>query len=326
MAQTVYYLFILLIINSVLQTTEGQQSEKYFRDDYTYFEDTNSFYKIHTIPRSWENAKKRCLLEGATLFFPELSMEADVVLDHLKKTQPAFSKIYIGISSYLTKGVFITVNGDALRDVYNAWAPGEPNNYNDEEDCVVMRKDGMLNDVKCANKLPFICKKTKIEVDRKWNEECNSPYLDYKYNEDLGRCYKFHLYPRNWKDAVEACDAEQGYLAIINSELEAEHLVNITANAPKDKVKGTFVRGAVHLGFIYDKTIDDWKTVMGETLEQAGYAAWGNNQPDGGGNECCGSMFYNGQLNDVSCEAHRCFFICERENRLLSLLNDKFGI
>lgn len=65
--------------------------------------------------------------------------------------------------------------------------------------------------------------------------------------------------------------------------------------------------------------------VLGETLEQAGYASWGNNQPDGGENERCGSMFYNGQLNDVSCTTVRCFFICERENKLLGFLNDKFG-
>ncbi|XP_014370527.2 C-type mannose receptor 2 isoform X3 [Papilio machaon] len=323
MAETVYYLFILLFIKSVLQATDGQKQEKHFRDDYTYLEETNSFYKIHMMPRSWENAKKRCLLEGATLFFPELSIEADVVLDHLKKTLSLSASIHVGISSLLTKGVFITVSGDALRDVYNAWAPGEPNNYKDEEDCVVMRSDGKLMDAKCANKLPFICKKTKIEMDRKWNEECNSPYLDYEYNEDLGRCYKFHLYPRSWKDAVETCDAEQAYLAIINSQLEAEHLVNITANAPKDKIKGKYKRGIVHLGFIYDKTIGDWKTIMGETLEQAGYAEWGNNQPDGGVNMNCGSMFYNGQLNDVSCEVYRFFFICERENIFRSILNNK---
>ncbi|XP_013146398.1 PREDICTED: C-type mannose receptor 2-like isoform X2 [Papilio polytes] len=318
-------LFILLFINSVFQAIDGQKKEAFFRDDYTYFEETNSFYKIHTIPRSWVNAKKRCLLEGATLFFPELSLEADVALGHLNDTLSTLPSIYLGIASVLTKGVFITVNGDSLRDVYNSWAPGEPNNYNDEEDCVVMRRDGKLIDVKCSDKLPFICKKTKIEVDRKWNEACNSPYLDYKYNEDLGRCYKFHLFPLSWKDALEACDAEQAYLAIINSQLEAEHLVNITALAPKDKVKGAYIRGAVHLGFSYDKTIDDWKTVMGETLEQAGYASWGNNQPDGGENERCGSMFYNGQLNDVSCTTVRCFFICERENKLLGFLNDKFG-
>lgn len=91
---------------------DGQKKEAFFRDDYTYFEETNSFYKIHTIPRSWVNAKKRCLLEGATLFFPELSLEADVALGHLNDTLSTLPSIYLGIASVLTKGVFITVNGE----------------------------------------------------------------------------------------------------------------------------------------------------------------------------------------------------------------------
>lgn len=80
-----------------------------------------------------------------------------------------------------------------MRDVYNSWAPGEPNNYNDEEDCVVMRRDGKLIDVKCSDKLPFICKKTKIEVDRKWNEACNSPYLGILIVISL-LCFNFLFY------------------------------------------------------------------------------------------------------------------------------------
>ncbi|KPI91593.1 Hemolymph lipopolysaccharide-binding protein [Papilio xuthus] len=303
---------------------DGQPQIKHFRDDYKYLEGTSSFYKIHTIQKTWEQAKKRCALEGATLFYPEDQNEVDVVLAHLKETQPMYAWIFVGISSKLAKGVFTTVDGVAIRHIYNRWGHGEPNDANGEEDCVILRKEGTYNDEKCSNKFPFICKKTLQSL--KWNEECNTPYLDYKYNVDLGRCYKFHLHPLTWREAVEACDAEQAYLAIINSQQEASHLVNITASAPKDKVQGWYLRGAVHLGFNYDTTEEDWRTTTGETLEQAGYAMWGNYQPDGGESERCGSMFYNGHLNDIGCEGHRCFFICEKENELLSLFDDRFGI
>lgn len=85
----------------------------------------------------------------------------------------------------------------------------------------------------------------------------------YKYNVDLERCYKFHLNPLTWRDAVEACDAEEATLATLNSKLEADHLVNITADAPKDKVQGSYLSGAVHLGFYYDQTQKSWRTFTG---------------------------------------------------------------
>ncbi|CAH2073664.1 unnamed protein product, partial [Iphiclides podalirius] len=317
------HFLIFLLIQSVFQFAYGQPQAKLFRSDYKYLEETRSFYKIHTLAKTWDNAKRRCSLEGARLFYPEDQSEVDAVVAYLNETQPSFRTIFVGISSKLAKGVFTTVDGIALRDVYNRWGPGEPNDKNGDEDCVILRTDGSYNDDKCSKKFAFICKKTLASL--KWNEECNVPYLDYKYNENLGRCYKFHLNPLNWRDALEACDAEQSYLAIINSQEEADYLVNITERAPKDKVTGWYLRGAVHLGFSYDTTEDSWRTNAGDTLEEAGYAIWGNYQPDGGDNERCGSMFYNGHLNDISCEAHKCFFICERENELLSLFSERFG-
>lgn len=52
-------------------------------------------------------------------------------------------------------------------------------------------------------------------------------------------------------------------------------------------------------------------------LEDSGYSKWGGGQPDGKGQEKCGSMFYNGHLNDISCD-RLLFFICEHEINLLS--------
>ncbi|CAG4989006.1 unnamed protein product [Parnassius apollo] len=315
------YLFICLLIQSVLDFIYGQPQVKFFRDDYKYLETTRSFYKVHTIHRTWENAKRKCEMEDASLFYPKDQKEADVVLTYLKETQPSYPWVFIGISSKLAKGVFKTIDGLSIRQVYNKWGPGEPNDAGGDEDCVILRRDGTLNDDKCSKIYPFICKKTLASL--KWNEQCNVPYMDYKYNEALGRCYKFHLNPLNWKDAFEACDSEDAYLAIINSQNEADYLVNITAEAPKDKVKGWYLRGAVHLGFSYDPSENGWRTITGETLDDAGYSMWGNNQPDGGEDEQCGSMFYNGFLNDISCEAQRCFFICEREIELLNNLSQE---
>lgn len=60
-------------------------------------------------------------------------------------------------------------------------------------------------------------------------------------------------------------------------------------------------------------------------LSESGYTEWGGGQPDGKGAEKCGSMFYNGSLNDIRCDINL-FFICEHEIDLLRNDQDlRFG-
>lgn len=63
--------------------------------------------------------------------------------------------------------------GQPISDVYDNWGPGEPNDSDGVEDCVILRRDGTLNDVNCAMKNPFICKKTLDSLE--WNSFCNMP-------------------------------------------------------------------------------------------------------------------------------------------------------
>lgn len=314
-------LSVLLLVQLICQCSQGQQKLKFFRKDYTFIEESQAFYKIHTIHRTWPDARKRCAMEGASLFYAEDEIEADAVMGLWNRTQP-FSWVYVGISDLLAKGVWETIDGRPILDVFSNWGPGEPNDANNVEDCVIWRRDNSLNDDRCDKKFPFICKKSLLDLD--WNTLCDMPDTSYHYNKDFGKCYKFHLSPMNWTDAHAVCSAEQSYLAVINSQSEADYLVKITEEAPKSKVKGNFLSGAVYLGF-HNRDNDGWKTIKGTTLEDSGYTGWGNQQPDGGDNETCGSMFYNGRLNDLGC-FHRCFFICEHDIGLLSgAIEERFG-
>lgn len=74
-------------------------------------EETKSFYKVHTLTKTWDNAKRRCALEGARFWYPEDQSEADAVLGYMNETQPTFNAIFVGISSKLAKGVFKTIDG-----------------------------------------------------------------------------------------------------------------------------------------------------------------------------------------------------------------------
>lgn len=84
---------------------------KFFRKDYKYIEDAQAFYKIHTIHRTWEDAKETCSKEGALLFYPNDDDEANIVLNFWNNTQP-FSWVFIGISTPNVKQVFETVDGE----------------------------------------------------------------------------------------------------------------------------------------------------------------------------------------------------------------------
>ncbi|XP_045785080.1 macrophage mannose receptor 1-like isoform X1 [Maniola jurtina] len=305
-------LFVLILVQYVAHLTYSQPSVKFFRKDYEYLEATQAFYKIHTLHKSWDDAKLKCEMEGALMFYPEDEDEAAAVTEYWNNTQP-FSWIFIGVSTPNVKEVFETVDGIPIAEVYSKWGPGEPNDAGGVEGCVVMRRDGTLNDDNCEKKFPFICKKTLSTLE--WNNYCNIPDTAYEFNEKKGRCYKFHLNPTNWTEAYKVCDSEQSYLAIINDDEEATFLSNLTNRAPKDKVEGDYLRGAVHLGFKNNNQV--WKTIKGVTLRNSGYSKWGGGQPDGGENEKCGSMFYNGQLNDISCGTNL-FFICEHEIDILS--------
>ncbi|KOB73959.1 C-type lectin 10 [Operophtera brumata] len=266
---------------------DAQQRElEFFRNEYKYIESSESFYKIHTLHKSWKDAKKACALEGASLFYPKDQREADEIVKVLIETT-SFPWVFIGVSDVMSKGVYDTIDGVSITRVFNNWAPGEPNGgYS--QNCAILRRDGKLFDENCASIYPFVCKKSIHDIH--WNSDCNMPNMDYELDAALGKCYKFHLNPLSWSDAYGACSAEQSYLAVINSQLEADHLVNRTARAPKDNVEGDYLRGAEHRG----------------------YSNWGYTQPDGKGEEKCGSMFYTGQLNDIGCH-RRMFFICEHD-------------
>ncbi|XP_031768374.2 macrophage mannose receptor 1-like isoform X2 [Galleria mellonella] len=308
-------LHVLLLIEIILHCSYGQRDKKFFRKDYKYLEDTESFYKIHTISKSWQDARKTCKLEGASLFYPVDEAESNSVIK-MWTSEQAFEQVFIGISSLLVKGAFITIDGVSISDIYHKWSKGEPNNANGNEDCVVMRRNnGAFNDYNCAAKQRFICKKTLASLE--WNSACNMPDTGYTYSETFGRCYKFHLTPKNWTEAYATCNAEQSFLAIIESQAEADYFVKLTQEAPKDLVRGNYLRGAVLLGF---HNVDE----EGTALEDVGYSKWGNQQPDGGDSEKCGSMFYNGKLNDLGCH-HKCFFICECDNLIDVTFDERFA-
>ena len=90
----------------------------------------------------------------------------------------------------------------------------------------------------------------------------NLLFTGYSFDSDTGNCYKLHTTPLNWTDAHAACRAERSYLAVINNQLEADFLANLTKSSSNQRVRGNYYRGIYHLGF-HNKYDDGWQTVTG---------------------------------------------------------------
>ena len=73
-----------------------------------------SFYKIHTLAKTWTDAKRTCALEGGILWHPENDEEAHALLSFWNGTQPKIRWIYVGLSDILVEGEFVTVEGKHL--------------------------------------------------------------------------------------------------------------------------------------------------------------------------------------------------------------------
>ena len=71
--------------------------------------------------------------------------------------------IHIDGTDVATEGTFVSsVTGAAL--TYFSWSGGEPNNWNNDEDCLNILSDtGLMNDMKCSEQMPSVCERREFK-------------------------------------------------------------------------------------------------------------------------------------------------------------------
>ncbi|XP_052790285.1 perlucin-like isoform X2 [Mya arenaria] len=137
-------------------------------------------YKAFNLKVSWEEADKQCKS------YPNSNL-AD-----LKDAQEqAYVKAYVRdnllpVLTGIGDGVWLGAReewlehwewvGGRTMDINNfSWLAGNPDNgggWTDTEDCLEMKMTGVLNDYKCYEKRPFICKMSNIEIPSTTIGEC----------------------------------------------------------------------------------------------------------------------------------------------------------
>lgn len=98
----------------------------------------------------YSKGKELCAKEGATLASPRNTAE-NAALQAMVKSSYAF----LDINDQQTEGRFVYLNGAPV--TYTNWKTGEPNNHDNDEDCVVIVSNGLWNDLNCQRKSLIIC-------------------------------------------------------------------------------------------------------------------------------------------------------------------------
>ncbi|XP_063380575.1 macrophage mannose receptor 1-like [Cydia fagiglandana] len=287
-------------------------------DGYEHYGQVKGWLKVHSTPTTWRTARLTCFEEGGVLASPENEALLEAMSGAMLADPKTPSYVFTGIHDTFSKGLFYTLGGTPLKKIPVPWAPGKPESKNDES-CVSMHYDGMLVDSACTDELPFICfKKDVIPKVPKCGPEDNG----YIYNAKIGSCYKFHREDKWWKDAFASCDSEGAYLAIINSDDEAEVLKKLFRANQYGRREGQvpdWVNEVAHIGFVdWGREGGLWMTIHGQTLEDAGYLEWNHGEPNNATNQFCGAMFINGRFDDVNCydgdpDQWTRSFICEKQ-------------
>ncbi|KAJ8725748.1 hypothetical protein PYW08_003931 [Mythimna loreyi] len=290
------------------------KTEKFFREDYTFIEAVESFYKIHTTPQKWTEAKRVCALEGAILWHPDDDDEAREVKTFWRNTKYNIEWVYVGLSDILAEGDFKTIDGKSVSKVYNKWEPGQPNDKNGREDCVYLYRDYQLDDWPCDFDYHFICKKTLQSLEL--HSHCNSSVSsdgqdaktlyrkDYHYMENEDSYYKIHTSPKTWSKAKQMCELEDATLWYPDDDTEAR------------AVRSYWETTQPQINWIYvglSNTTTGFKTIDGKSVSTV-YNQWALNQPNNNGE--CVYMYKEGDLGDWSCNAVYSF-ICKKSRQSL---------
>ena len=128
-------------------------------------------YKSFRSPKTWENAKEECEKWNASLVKIETREENDFIKTKVTQTHNS-GDYWIGLSDSDREDDWKWTDGTQLdQDGYKNWADNQPDNYLNNEHCVIIlirtnefspELNGKWNDQPCSNGMYFICQSMLI--------------------------------------------------------------------------------------------------------------------------------------------------------------------
>jgi len=119
---------------------------------------SKSCYNKSSIAQTYKSALAFCHKFNATLVNINSEEENDLVYDNFVN-KPNFHNTYIGVvRKEPLSHTFVTSEGKP--QTYFNWGKEEPNNYDENENCVEMKRR-VWNDIFCNVERPFVCEFSK---------------------------------------------------------------------------------------------------------------------------------------------------------------------
>ncbi|XP_007955308.1 mannose-binding protein A-like [Orycteropus afer afer] len=97
----------------------------------------------------FSKVKALCTQLQATVATPKNAEENNAIQEVAK------DNAFLGITDEVAEGQFMYVTGGRL--AYSNWKKDEPNNYGLGEDCVILLKDGLWNDISYSSSFLVVC-------------------------------------------------------------------------------------------------------------------------------------------------------------------------
>ncbi|CAJ1070748.1 macrophage mannose receptor 1 [Xyrichtys novacula] len=262
-------------------------------------------YQFETeIVKNWHDAEAHCRGEQGHLASVHTQEELSFIVAHMP------GQAWIGLNDIDTEGTFVYTDGTPADLLL--WGPNQPDNWQNNEDCVHIRsmdhvEPGKFNDDFCSSTKEFICKKAKGQGPPPqpptsgpgWNDKCGSwmadPFNDY--------CYLFnYLSMRTWAEARADCLNQGGDLVSITDPFEQAFIQGVIQLSPTGI--------SLWMGGHDSVTEGGWEWIDGSPFR---YIRWSAGNPDNYfGEDCLSILINNGYWNDDNCEYNR-GYICKRK-------------
>ncbi|XP_074546917.1 uncharacterized protein LOC141805663 [Halichoeres trimaculatus] len=253
--------------------------------------------------RNWQDAEAHCVGEEAHLASIHSAEELSFIVAHMP------GDAWIGMNDISVENTFVYSDGTPTD--FFLWGHNQPDNWQNNEDCVHIRgathtEAGKFNDDFCTSTKEFICKKAKgagpppqpPTSGPGWNVKCGhwmpDPFNDF--------CYLFnYLSMRTWAEARSDCLNQGGDLVSITDPFEQSFIQGVIQQSPTGI--------SLWIGGHDSVTEGGWEWTDGSPFR---YIRWSAGNPDNYYGEDCLSVYINGGYwNDDNCEYKR-GYICKR--------------
>nr|XP_044990947.1 macrophage mannose receptor 1 [Jaculus jaculus] len=206
-------------------TPAPQDNPPVTADGWVIYKDSQYYFSKEK--ETMDNARAFCKRNFGDLVSIKSESEKKFIWKYVNRNGGQ-SPYFIGLLISLDKK-FIWMDGSKVD--YVAWATGEPNFANDDENCVTMyTNSGFWNDINCGFPNNFICQRhnssinaTAVPTVPPRPGGCKEGWNLYN-----NKCFKIFGFVegerKNWQDARTACIALKGNLVSVQNEKEQAFL------------------------------------------------------------------------------------------------------